>query len=334
MTAPDAAAMPLTSPDARGVLFAASRDPDAKVMFVDTGASGPDGHTSLAVKVPVTAKAGDAVEGEGRMLVELRRMPLGPLADTVPRYVRSLRVDGRPALVSTAMPGAPMSRRYHEWHHTARRRNVREDLRMAGGWLRELQNRTANGAEVVTWPSDVADSVRGRWDGHPCLAPALRRLQTAEQSLRGQRAPRTVVHGDFWFGNVLVLGDRVSGVVDWECGTMAGSPLRDLARFAISYGLYLDRHVRPGRTVPGHRGLRRVGFGPGVAYALLGNGWVAREVRGFLGDGLLAVGLSRGLWYDVALTGIGEVAAVANDEAFGAGHLELLASLPLRPRRG
>ena len=91
------------------------------------------------------------------------------------------------------------------------------------------------------------------------------------------------MHGDFWFGNLLVAGDAVTGVVDWENGGVTGCPLRDLARFPLSYSLYLDRHTRPGHRVLGHRGLRRDGFGAGVRYALLGSGWLPDLVRGFLG---------------------------------------------------
>jgi hypothetical protein len=120
--------------------------------------------------------------------------------------------------------------------------------------------------------------------------------------------------------------------VDWEAGCPSGSPLRDLARFALSYSLYLDRHARPGHRVHGHRGLRRTGFAPGVSFALLGSGWLPQETRTFLADGLEWLALPRSLWYDVALCGIGEVAATANDDDFGVGHLELLASLPCHPR--
>jgi hypothetical protein len=69
-----------------------------------------------------------------------------------------------------------------------------------------------------------------------------------------------------------------------------------------------------------------------VRYGLLGTSWLPGLVRGFLARGLEDLGLPRSLWYDVALTGIAEVAAHANDEAFGAGHLGLLATLPPRPR--
>jgi len=140
------------------------------------------------------------------------------------------------------------------------------------------------------------------------------------------------VHGDYWFGNVLLSGSTVSGVVDWEAGTLLGSPLRDLARFPLSYALYLDRHAGPGAPVSGHPGLRRSGFGAGIRYALLGSGWLPDAARRFLGDGLERLGVPRRFWYDVALTGLGEIAATANDDSFGSDHLGLLASLPDRPQ--
>jgi hypothetical protein len=56
-------------------------------------------------------------------------------------------------------------------------------------------------------------------------------------------------------------------------------------------------------------------------------------VRDFLAGGLRRLGLPASLWYDVALVGLGDIAQSANDDAFGRGHLEILASLPVHPRR-
>lgn len=326
----------LTSAQSRGLLIAVSRDPDAKATFIITERPDlvADSRASrLAVKIPRTRAAGIAVEREGRMLVELRRMPLGAIGETIPRYVQSRQFEGRPVLVSTGMPGASMSVAYHQWLHTARPQALRVDFELAGRWLAQFQSASARGLARVTWAAEVADELRGRWDGHPRLAAALSNLEAAQRTLGSCEAPTTAVHGDFWFGNLLVHDGQLVGVVDWESGEPEGSPLRDLARFVLSYCLYLDRHTRPGHRVAGHRGLRRVGCAPGVSYALLANGWLPQLVRSFLGDGLTRLGLSRALWYDVALTGIGEVAALANDLEFGACHLELLAGLPAHPRR-
>jgi hypothetical protein len=314
----------------RGVLLSMSRDPDAKVTFVTTAGTGPQ--ERVALKVATTPRASIAVEAEGRALVGLRRLPLGALRDTIPRYVDSFREGSTATLVSSVVPGVPMSVGYHHWLHTARPDAVRADLRRAARWLRPFQTLTVGPAALLTWPQSVRDDVAGRWDGHPDLPAALGRLDAATEALRGLETPTSAVHGDFWFGNLLVTGDEVTGVIDWESASMNGCPLRDLARFALSYCLYLDRHTRPGHRVLGHPGLRRTAFGNGVRYGLLGRSWLSEAVRDFLATGLADIGLSRAHWYAVALTGLGEVAASANDETFGADHLSLVARLPVHAR--
>jgi hypothetical protein len=320
----------------RGVLIAASRDPDAKVTFVVTQPEGDreaKQSQTLAVKIPVTGEAGLTVEHEGRMLVELRRMRLGAITSTIPRYVESRQVAGRPVLVSTAMPGAPMSIGYHQWMHTARPVAVKRDFDLAEAWLTEFQAASARLPAPVTWAGDVAEALTGRWDGHPALDAARRNLMIAHARLTPYHLPETAVHGDFWFGNLLLSGGKLTGVVDWENSAPSGQPLRDVARFVLSYALYLDRHTRVGHRVLGHQGLKREGFGPGIRYGLLGRGWFPRLVRAFLSHGLGRLGMSYTRWYDVALVGLGEIAVTANEDAFGEGHLELLASLSPEPGR-
>ena len=315
-----------------GVLINASRDPDAKLTFVVTGGGPPDA-LHLAMKIPVTSSAGTAVDHEGRMLVDIRRLGLGALASTVPRYVETMNVDGLPVLLSTAVTGTPMSVRYHHVGHTARPAAVRRDFAAAMTWLAAFQTETGRAGAPADWPATVAAGVLGRWDGHPSLAAATARLDAALDRLAGARPPTTAVHGDFWFGNLLMQGDDVSGVVDWEAAAVEGSPLQDLARFVLSYSLYLDRHTRPGHRVLGHPALRRGGVLPGVDYALTGPGWFPELVRQTLGTGLARLGVPPALWYDVALVGVAEVAMTANDDDFGASHLELLAALPVHARR-
>jgi hypothetical protein len=324
----------LFAPSTRGVLIAASRDPDSKMTFIVTPAPGtyPSGPAGpVAVKIPATPVAAAAIRHETEMLIELRGADLGSLGETVPRYVETLDSDGLPALVSTALRGRPMSVAYHHWLHTARARLVAVDFALAGGWLRRFQSATSGERGRIRWAEEVADQLRERWPGHPQLEPALIRLTAADHQLGDQRVCRTMVHGDYWFGNLLVDDGAITGVVDWEGGERSGWPLRDLVRFAVSYCLYLDRHTRPGHRVLRHRGLRRTGFGAGISYGLLGQGWLPDLVRSYLRDGLAALGLSPELWYSAALVGLGEVAALANDDGFGSDHLELLASLPLWP---
>jgi hypothetical protein len=142
--------------------------------------------------------------------------------------------------------------------------------------------------------------------------------------LRAQNTPRTAVHGDYWFGNLLVEDGHLVGVVDWEAGELAGEPLRDVARFAVSYSLYLDRHTSPGKAVAGHRGLRAGEWGAGLAYALAGTGWYGRLLHEFCGSALARLGADPNLAPDVLLAGIADVVATADHDEFAASHLELL----------
>ena len=137
----------------RGVLLAASRDPDAKMIYLLTSPNVPSG-PELVCKIPTTPSARSAVRHEAKTLVELRRMPLGALSGTIPRYVpassMSLVGTGQltpgsapEMLVATQLRGRPMSRAYHQWRHTSRRPRVNADFDRALGWLESLWEATA-----------------------------------------------------------------------------------------------------------------------------------------------------------------------------------------------
>jgi aminoglycoside phosphotransferase (APT) family kinase protein len=177
---------------------------------------------------------------------------------------------------------------------------------------------------------DVRSRLRDRFGDDPFLQADLDRLAVIHARLRLNRVPRTVVHGDFWFGNVLLSDRRVSGVVDWEAATTCGEPVRDLVRFANMYALYLDRRTPPGRRVRGHRGLSAGEWGAGLEYALYGTGWFPALYKRFLQDGLVRLGAARESWRDAALAGIAEVAALTDHDDFGRLHLELFRRLASR----
>jgi hypothetical protein len=173
----------------------------------------------------------------------------------------------------------------------------------------------------------VADILEHRFGEDPELAGDLSALAELRIRLGGQRAPSTVVHGDFWLGNILIGGDGVSGVADWEVARMAGVPAHDLARFAVTYSLYLDRHTRPGRPVAGHRGLRADRWGAGVDHAVDGDGWYPTLVRDFLGGGLVRLGIARSSWRDVVLAELAVIAGEADHVGFARQHLLLFRRL-------
>jgi hypothetical protein len=305
----------------RSLVLGTSKDPNAKItiLLLPPGMDRP----ALAVKVPTTDAAARAVEREGRMLVELRRRCRRSLLQTIPRVVDLLEFNGRRALVVTALPGVPMSAAYLRWRHTARRRTVASDFAIAGRWIAALQCETAREPEPLDMGQDIAGILADRYADEPNVGVSIEHLESIRERLRTSRIPRSAVHGDFWFGNVLTGGRRVTGVVDWELGVAAGEPVRDLVRFPLMYALYLDRQAAPGESVAGHRGRRRSTWGAGIVHAIQGSGWFPDLVRGFIQAGLHRLGASPEAWRDAALAGIAEVAATTDDPEFGRRHLEL-----------
>jgi hypothetical protein len=313
----------------RSLVLGTSKDPNAKItiLLLPPGADRP----ALAVKVPTTDVAARAVDREGRMLVELRRRCGRSLLRTIPRVVDLLEFNGRHALVVTAVPGVPMSAAYLRWRHTARRRAVTADFAIAGRWIAALQSETARDSEPLDMGRDMGGILAARYADEPEIGASIGRLESIRERLRTDRTPRAAVHGDFWFGNVLTVGPRVTGVVDWELGVASGEPVRDLVRFPLMYALYLDRQAAPGLSVAGHRGLRRSLWGAGVVHAIDGSGWFPDLVRGFIQAGLHRLGASPEAWRDAALAGVAEVAATTDDPEFGRRHLELFHRLTESP---
>jgi aminoglycoside phosphotransferase (APT) family kinase protein len=304
----------------RSLVVCASKNPNAKIIVLLV--SPVTGRSVLAVKVPTTDAAARAVEAEGRVLVELDG--LGPgLAATIPRIVDMVEFDGRPGLVMTAVEGLPMKTSYLRWRHTATPARVAADFAAIETWVAELQRRTAGPLARLDMGADVASRLMGRFADVAGLREDLDTLSEICARLRRETTPRTAVHGDLWVGNVVLAGERVAGVVDWEAAVASGEPVRDLVRFALMYALFLDRRTRTGRRVAGHRVLRAGDWGAGVAYALDGTGWFPELFQRFLRDGLARLGASPSSWRDAALAGIAEIAAFADDDEFARLHLEL-----------
>ena len=327
----EADAVPLSdyiqSSGLRSVVLGTSKDLNAKitVMLVSPHSSAP----VFAVKAPTTEIAERAVEHEQRVLLALERLPLGRLSETIPRVVGTVDFERRTAIVTTAVSGTVLSTAYIGGRHTSRPGCVSSDFAAAASWLAEFQSATAGAVCAVEMDCGVIEELRRRHEPGPLLERSIDRLRVIYQALERHKVPRTAVHGDLWFGNMLLEEGVVSGVVDWEFGAASGEPVRDLARFAIMYALFLDRRARPGRPVRGHRGLRRSHFGAGVEYAINGDGWFPSVFRRFLSEGLTRLGASPSCWHEVALAGIAEVAAFTDDFEFAQRNLALFQRLTL-----
>jgi aminoglycoside phosphotransferase (APT) family kinase protein len=305
----------------RPVVLGVSKDHNAKVSVILV--SPETGRPELVVKVATSRGAGLAVERERRTLDAVRAVLPESLRVTLPRPVQMVEFDGRPAMVATAVPGTPMTVSYLARRHTANRGRVASDLESAGTWLAAVQEATATAPAPIGLAAALSAPLRRRYADEPRQSEIFEALAGLDARLSGAVTPRTVVHGDFWFGNVLTADGRLSGVVDWESAVASGEPVRDLARFALSYALYLDRRTRRGRPVAGHPGLRAGRWGAAVEFALDGSGWFPELFRGFLEDGLRRLGAAPSLWHDVALAGVAELAARSDDNDFARQHLDL-----------
>ncbi len=311
--------------DAQFLLLTGSRDPNACVtlLVIPAGSAEP----RLAVKIATTLAAAETVEAEARLLVALRRLSLGRVGATLPRHAGTYDCAGMLAAAASAVPGVPMITRYHSFRHVSRRGRVLADFAAARQWLAGLHDDSSEDAAPISLIDDLPERISRRWPDHPATQILARELPRLQARLAAAEVPRTVVHGDFWPGNLLMTGDRVTGVVDWASGQLRGDPLRDVARFALSYALYLDRHTRPGSRVAGHPGLRADGWGSGIRYAIAGRHWFGQAVREFVADALTRLGAPAALWRDVLLAGLAETAATADHSGFAALHRDLLARL-------
>jgi hypothetical protein len=207
---------------------------------------------------------------------------------------------------------------------------VQADFAAVERWLESFQAATAAEVAGCDFGDGLESAITARFDDDASLAAGLAALRIVARGLSEMRLHRAAVHGDFWFGNLLVEGGAISGVVDWESAALSGDPLRDLARFALSYALYLDRHSRAGRTVAGHPGLVAGQWGAGIAYAIDGKGWFGELFRDFLRRGLARLGGDSQAWRDVALVGLADIAATADHPEFARQHWELFKRLAER----
>jgi len=308
------------------LMLGSSKDPNAKVTILLV--SERSGHPVFAVKIATTDAAAIAVEAEARLLLTLQRTT--GLTGTLPQVVELVEHRGRSALVMTALPGTPMLGTYFRARHTASRLTVSCDFTAADGWLRMFHRETRQGKAPLELDGGMTARLRSRFVADPMLGEDIGRLDDILARLRQDVVSRSAVHGDFWFGNLLIADRGISGVVDWEAGATEGEGMRDIVRFALTYALYLDRRVRPGRRVPGHAGLRAGDWGGAVEFALDGTGWFAEQFRQFVSSGLVRMGASPTGWRDAALAGIAEIAAFTDDDQFARNHLELFRRLTRR----
>lgn len=279
------------------------RSPAAKVTLVLFDRAGAP--TAVA-KVARTPASEPTLESEHEMLSHLWALAPPTVRTKVAEPLLLERVDGRLVLVMTSLGGRPMTAGYYTPGHVTDRGVVAKDFAIAGNWLLDFQRQTADGSGVFDeaaleeWVTSVVAAYREEvgWDG--VEARLFDQVAHRAKELLGQRVPAVAIHGDYWMGNLLVEGNRLAGVIDWERGRPRGPALLDVYKFPTSYALYLDRGY-PGGRVPGHDDMgwwrerwRRFGGWEhlaGFGYAYFGDGWFPHLVRDFILEHLAGMGV-------------------------------------------
>jgi aminoglycoside phosphotransferase (APT) family kinase protein len=306
----------------RVAVLGASRDPNAKVTVLVMPQSATE--ERVAIKVPTTAIAGSAVAREMRTLNALHSLGSDVIRRTVPRPIDVVNHEGRDAMVVTLLPGTPLTTLYHRWRHTRSPKKVAQDLGAVSLWLRQLHDETAAAVTAADMDGGSVRRISERFADVADISSVVAFVDEACAALGAHSTPCTVVHGDLWCGNVLVTDGVVTGVVDWEEASLQGEPLRDLARFALAYALYLDRHTKARKPVAGHPGLIAGEWGIGIDYLLRGNGWICDLLRAFLRLGMRRLGVPGELWPQLLIAGIAEIAARADEHTFARAHIDVL----------
>ncbi len=333
------------APPTDGMVVGIDRDQGAKVTVLLFDHAG---RLTAVAKTTRAPRADAPLRAEHDMLVGLGDLPLGPVRRQVPRALLLEGVAGRTVLVTAALPGGPMTVRYHRPGHVQRPDLVAADFAAAGGWLAAFQHDTRQGevscAEAFErFAVPAFDRYRATigW-GEPEERLVAQCVAGVERHARSS-LPVCAVHGDFAPGNLLVDDagahqPRVCAVVDWERGRLQGLALTDLFKFAGSYGSFLDRAAPSGphglRGHPGWADVRdRVG-GPaawpnlvGFLYAFTGQGWFPDLVRGYLAAGFERLGVPAGVQAVFLPAFVAEQATALSDPVYRRGYRDLLHAL-------
>ncbi|MDP9340572.1 MAG: aminoglycoside phosphotransferase family protein [Actinomycetota bacterium] len=328
------------SPPLRGAIVAgADKHPSAKVTFLFFDRWG---RQSVAVKVARDGWSERALVAEHEALTHFWSSGSACIATSVPEPLLLERIQGRLALVMSALDGEPMMTRYYRPRHTSDPDRVARDFGMAGEWLRRFQLETQAGRQELTarsyrrWADPILERYRTEIGWGSVEDELFEAVMDRVTALEGCDIPLSGVHGDYWTGNLLVSGDRVAGVIDWELGKPEGLPFADLYKFPTSYGFYLDRAYPAGTArIPGHPGRDRarelwsrfgdwpnlVGFG----YGYFGQGWFPDLVRRSVLEHFEYLGVpaaANAVFFPLFLA---EQATAIPDRTFRAGYRALLA---------
>ncbi len=217
-------------------------DCDTLVVAVDSP------QLELVVKIATSQAASAGLNRHAEVLSWLEReLVARPAAALLPRVLQRATYLGQRVVVETGLPGSAVPSPTEDRRLDAQ---VRASALTA---ITEIHQSTAV-------PTTIDQRLLRSWVDLPLgylrrlpawAAPpqALDRLaETLHESLEGQQVSAAVVHGDFWYKNVLVRptdsGPEVTGIVDWENARRVGLPDTDLVLWWLG-----EQPVELGATV-------------------------------------------------------------------------------------
>ncbi|MDX6208680.1 MAG: hypothetical protein QOE24_1071 [Frankiales bacterium] len=324
-----------------GLVLGMDRDPLAKVtllLFDDRG------EACAVAKVARDRGSERALEQEYAALCHLACSPIAGLRPSLPAPLMLERVGYRLVLVTTVIPGTPMTVGYYTPGHVTDPAAVRRDFESAGGWLSAFQDATAV-ASVTLGDELFRDHIQpvlaryrlqvgwSDWE-----AEAFADLEADARALPPTPMGLGVVHGDYAIGNILVDRGALAGVIDWELSRPAGVPMTDVLKFAASYSSFLDRAAPPrGMVMHGHPGWRPArerwespsGWAnfTGFMYGFHGEGWYPDLVRTFVSRHATRLGLPPAAVPVLLRVFVAEQATVLANRTYARGYQQLLHEL-------
>lgn len=320
-----------------GVVLGIDRDPMAKVtllLFDDRGV------ITAVAKVARDPGAEPALRNEAAALHRLAGEDLSSLRTQVPAPLLLERVRGRLVLASTVVPGAPLSVSYYTPGHVVAPKSVTADFALAGGGLTALQRETVTPSSTLREAYErfvvpIRERYQIRFGVSDWEAEVFAAIEDEVRDHAALRIPTPLLHGDYAIGNILVRGNALAGVVDWELSRAAAMPLLDVLKFAASYSSFLDRAQPPhAGSLRGHPGWHAAserwpapaGWSnlSGFMYGFFGDGWYPELVRRFVAEHATRLGLPPSVLPLLLRVFVMEQATVLDNPVYADGYRALL----------
>jgi aminoglycoside phosphotransferase len=215
---------------------------DRTVAFVGPAGTGPQ----AVIKLAESPSAGRRLEHEAQVLSLLhgdhRLEAFRPL---VPRVLAQGEIDSGRFLVESVVPGVTASLLM------ARARQPAVSLGLLAQPIEMLHRLTrsevdADAGKLAAWVDDPLSALErnlgrsGRPERWKVRALECLRAELHEELL-GRRIATSWIHADYSPGNILVDGDVVTGIVDWELATTEDIPALDLMQLVLSSSMLVRR---------------------------------------------------------------------------------------------